>query len=372
MAPRRHDGPHEADHQPADEADLNIGQSGQALQNAIAEKTRALLIDAGARAAVAAASQPPVPLWLPGADFLSQRDYEPPFRFDKLWPAGGNVLASGQAKAGKTTLRDNAVRAWCDGTSFLGRYEVTKAVGRLVIIDAEMDRRTARRWLGQQMIVNADGFAYCNIRGGAGAFNILVPAIRSKWARLLRDANASGLLLDCLGPILGALGLDENSGSDVGRFLAAYEMLLSEAGIGESLTLHHMGHLGERSRGASRLRDWPDAEWQLTHQDTARYLSAFGRDVDVPEFRLSFDKKCRWLTAEGGNRTDARQEAASKAIKIFLGDHPESSGRRIEDKLLADGHARTAVRAALTAAVTDKSVLTKPGRRRSNLHWLRP
>jgi hypothetical protein len=58
--------------------------------------------------------------------------------------------------------------------------------------------------------------------------------------------------------------------------------------------VHHMGHAAERSRGDSRLLDWPDALWKIVRDkddedDTgmddpqgSRYFSAYGRDVDVP------------------------------------------------------------------------------------------
>jgi hypothetical protein len=69
----------------------------------------------------------------------------------------------------------------------------------------------------------------------------------------------------------------------------AIDELLLEAGIDEALVVHHMGHSGERARGDSRLRDWPDVEWRLMRQDddpaSPRFLTAYGRDIDVPERR---------------------------------------------------------------------------------------
>jgi hypothetical protein len=79
--------------------------------------------------------------------------------------------------------------------------------------------------------------------------------------------------------------LDEHR--DAGRFLVALDALLTEAGIPDALVVHHMGHVNERARGDSRMRDWPDVEWRLVRQDenpaSARFLSAYGCDVDVPE-----------------------------------------------------------------------------------------
>ena len=51
-----------------------------------------------------------------------------------------------------------------------------------------------------------------------------------------------------------------------GAYSRHFDELLSEARIGEGVFVHHMGHYGERARGDSRLRDWPDGEWRLVRQ----------------------------------------------------------------------------------------------------------
>lgn len=351
------------------------GDGSEAEQLAIEARMYSLHIEQAARDKIAAESAPVIPDFTAGADFLAQTDPEPPWRIHGLWPAGGNVVLSAQFKAGKTTLRDNLIRCWCDGAPFLGRYEITPTGGRIAVIDAEMPRTMARRWLNAQRIADAGRFAYVNIRGGAAAFNMLVPTVRGEWVKRLVGAGAAGLLLDCLGPVLAALGLDENSGADVGRFIAGFEQMLAAAGIPESMVIHHMGHSAERSRGASRLRDWPDAAWQLVRQDdnpaSARYLSAFGRDVDMPESRLDYDPSNRWLTLAGGSRSEEQIRAARGALTDFLTGNPESSYRAIE-AALAEEHPRQAIRRAIKAAVADGAVLTRGGPRNAILHWLAP
>lgn len=103
------------------------------------------------------------------------------------------------------------------------------------------------------------------------------------------------LIFDCLRPALDALPLSEDK--EAGRFLEFLDELAAEACIGELLTIHHMGHVGERSRGDSRILDWPDAVWKLVKDaeddstgpaSVLRYLSAYGRDVDVSD--LPFDE----------------------------------------------------------------------------------
>ena len=100
------------------------------------------------------------------------------------------------------------------------------------------------------------------LRGQGRVFDITNPYVRATWAMKLREVRCAVLILDCLTPALGALGLTE-SNEDVNQFLIAFDALLVEAAVAEALIAHHMGHVEERSRGASRLRDWPEVEWKL-------------------------------------------------------------------------------------------------------------
>jgi len=196
----------------------------------------------------------------------------------------------------------------------------------------------------------------------------------AEWAKLLADAGATTVVLDCIGPILAALGLDENKAAEVGRFLATFEQLLAEAGVPESFVIHHMGHDAERSRGASRLRDWPDAEWRLVRQDdspaSARYLSAYGRDVDMPESRLDYDPLTRHLWAAGGSRKTEQVGAARAALIEILADEPGLSGNAIEKWSGTASHSRAAVREALRSAVADGAIVVASGPRNARIYSL--
>src|SRR5262249_17761281 len=147
-----------------------------------------------------------------------------------------------------------------------------------------------------------------------------------------------------LRPILDALGLDESH--EAGRWLVGFDALLRDAGIPEACVVHHMGHNGERSRGDSRLRDWPDVEWRLLRQDadddaSARYIAAYGRDVDVPEQQLSYDRTTRRLTIAGGSRRHVRTEGALQAvIDVISTTAGPQTGRGIKDALADSPHAR--------------------------------
>jgi hypothetical protein len=345
------------------------------LRTQVEHRKTDLRADRLARAELAAEDAPGIPPCFGGAEFLAQPDDEPVYRINQLWPAGGTVVLAAQFKSGKTTMVHNLVRSLCDGVSFLGRFQVDPPSGSVFIIDGEMPARSARRWLAAQMIARADRFTYQPIRGAAASFNILAPQIRGDWAERIAKAGTSILILDCLGPVVAALGLDESSGSDVGRFLAAFEQLLAEAGVAEACVVHHMGHQGERARGASRLRDWPDAEWRLVRETedpgSPRFLSAFGRDADVPECGLDFDPATRGLRIAGGSRKAAKTERATPDLVAAVQSTPGCSQRDLEVALSA-AHSRNAIRDALKAAIAEKLIRREAGDRGAHIHYLGP
>ena len=270
-----------------------------------------------------------------------------------------------QFKAGKTTLRDNLVRSLADGDLFLGRYDVSAVNGEIAIVDFEMSATMMDDWLAAQGIRRDDKVRPIPMRGMAAAFNILDPEIRETWVRRFRAAAVEYLILDCFRPWLDALGLDEHR--DAGRLLVAFDALLREAEIPDALIVHHMGHQHERARGDSRLRDWPDSEWRLVRQDeqlhSPRFLTAYGRDVDVPESQLAYDADTRRLTLVGGSRQAVKATAALDDVEAFLVGTDGLCVRDVTSALAAgSGHAKHAIEAALKLGADDGQAHKGQGR----------
>lgn len=305
--------------------------------------------------------------------FLDVPDEDVTYRIEHLWPSGGRVILAAQHKAGKTTTVGNLIRALADGTPFLDTYPVQQ-VKRVVLIDNELDERMLRRWLRDHGVQDQHRVEVLTLRGRLSTFNILDPATRTTWARHIGPADI--VLFDCLRPALDALGLSEDK--DAGRFLEALDELTTEAGIPESLTVHHMGHTNERSRGDSRILDWPDALWKLVKDaendntapgSVARYFSAYGRDVDVPQSLIGFDAITRHLHIAGGSRTDRKIDAAlDDVIGILINYEAPLSGRQIEERLKDSDHPRNAIRAALQRGTTAGLITTTRGERNAKLH----
>jgi hypothetical protein len=310
-------------------------------------------------------------------EFLAIEDDPAIYRIEGLWPVGGRVVNAAQYKAGKTTLVANVIRALADGEKFLGQFNVRQPAGTIVLFDNELDPRMMRRWLRDQGIINEDRVVVVSLRGAISTFNLLDEECRARWAKKLRDVFASVIILDCLRPVLDAIGLSEDK--EAGRFLVAFDALLAEAGASEALVTHHMGHTGERSRGDTRIRDWPDVEWTLVREkpeegeepdaNARRYFKAYGRDVDQPESLLTYEHENRSLSMSGGSRKDTAIDAVVPDITDYLKATPGASGRQIE-LYLAPAHSRELIRKALRRATLSGLIETEPGARNATLHYL--
>jgi len=306
----------------------------------------------------------PAPVALP--DLLAMSDEEVEYRVDGLLLRGGRALLAAQFKAGKTTLTGNLVRCLADGERFLGRFD-TEQVRRVTLIDTELTPRTIQRWLRDQGIRHPEAVSVLPIRGAVSSFNILDTRVRARWVEMIRGSEV--LILDCLRPVMDALGLDEHR--DAGRLLVAFDELMAEAGVEEGFVVHHMGHSGERARGDSRILDWPDAIWKIVRDDpeddaSARFFSAFGRDVEVTEGMLSFDPATRGLTMGDVSRQEVRQNRKAEA-KAERDDQARRKAEEDLDRMVAAVRAEMATSGDRTVSLRKiQEILRAKGRRVTN------
>lgn len=306
------------------------------------------------------------------SDFLSVPDTDAEYAVDKLLPVGGRAILAAQYKAGKTTFVANLLRALADGGSFLGQFGCGQP-RRVALIDDELDERLLRRWLREQGIRNTDQVDVYPLKGRVATFNLLDDRIRAAWADRLTGVDF--VILDCLRPVLDGAGLDENH--DVGQFLNAFDALNADAGVDEQVVVHHMGHGAQRSRGDSRILDWPDATWKITRQDvddpaSPRFFSAFGRDVNVAEGLLGFDETSKRLTFTGASRAGAKAwQIMPDLIRVLAGSIDPMSGRAIETAMTGQfGHPQKPTREAVKVAIAERMVWTSRGTDRATLHSL--
>ncbi|MFJ8464033.1 AAA family ATPase [Streptomyces swartbergensis] len=178
-------------------------------------------------------SRPERPKLLTGSDFLALELGETLWRVDGLLAEGGNALLAAQAKAGKTTLRNNLIRALADGTPFLGRFKVNPA-GVVAVCDLEMPDAPAQGWFRRLGIQHPERFMYVPMLGRGASLDLTDPDNVAEWAADLKAAGVTTLVIDCLSPVLAALGVDEDKPSQVRPLLEGINALKQQAGRGSA------------------------------------------------------------------------------------------------------------------------------------------
>lgn len=316
-------------------------------------------------------------------NFLAQPANPTPMRIDSLMPDAGRVVFSAPYKAGKTTAVGNLIRSLVDGDAFLDTFKVNKPAKHLVLIDNELSEHMVRDWLLKQGIKTTDAVAdvIC-LRGQVSTFDIINDQRRSEWATYLRQIECDYLIFDCLRPSLDALGLDENH--DAGKFLTAYDELLSEAQIGgDSTIVHHMGHTGERSRGDSRIQDWPDAIWKLVRENSddelsPRYFSATGRDVEVTQGLITYDPQTRHLSYSAADRNSAKKKRRTDVVVTEIlnilsaarkaGEIGVTQNKLVEGTRKVTGIGEPTIKSVLGSMVDDGSLVVNDGNNNAKVY----
>jgi hypothetical protein len=339
------------------------------------------------------AGEPAPPTSTTLRDLLAEPDESAPYLIAGLWPIGGKVILSAQQKAGKTTMVGNLLRSVVDGDPLLGpRPGTLVSAGAhpgfpvdplgedeaVFVADFELDRRMIRRWLRDHRIRNGHRVHIETFRGQT--WDMRDDRIRAQWARHLRDLNVRVIILDPLAPVLSSLNIDEIDNKGVGQFLHAMDALVAEAGAGELLITHHTTHDGERGRGASVLRGWPDAEWRFVVErpenggepepGAARFFAATGRDVAEPERALAFEAETRTLSVAGGSRTAHAVDRHSGALVDLVKLTPGIAKRDLIDALKGGTKVRSETAAAvIMTAVKAGLIHVHNGPNRSLVHY---
>lgn len=297
-------------------------------------------------------------------EWLEQADEPEAWRIDGLWPVGGRVNLSASPKAGKTTLITNVVRTLVDGDVFLGEYFSSGAPAResgpsVIVFDLEMTEGMLKDWYRKINLENRRQVSVIPLKGQGSALDFLTPETRKRLVEKYQGAHT--YILDPVGPLLMALGMDENSNTDVQRFLTTWDEFVHEMGGKESMVANHAGWNGERARGASAFEGSGDSLWMLTNPErgdaTPRFFRARGRDVSVAESQLVMDEN-KNLTLSGKSRKQVADEAKARAavpvVLSVLEDGKVLSSNAIEAEVkrlkLEDGPGRDSVRAAVKLA----------------------
>lgn len=293
------------------------------------------------------------------ADLLSEPPEPVVARIEDLMLVDHNTTVAAAAKTGKTTLLVNRVRTYVDGTPLFGRYPlVTPLEGNVGVFNYELSENQMTDWFRKVPPKNAHRVRVANLRG-KGLF-LQDDASCEAAIKWLKQNEVEIWEID---PLQAALRGTVNDDAVAGAWIANAEMVKHEAGVRDMVLTVHMGHAAslkdadaasERAIGSARWMGWPDNMWvYVKDPQNVRYLRAVGRDIDVAEFGLTFERSTFNLAYKGGDRktgikadiwteirnrlTSAREPVAHEKLLISKGESNKAKVRSVLNVLHAEG-----------------------------------
>ncbi len=260
------------------------------------------------------------------ADELAEELPATPWLIEGLLPVGANLLVAAEAKAGKTTLALNMARALVDGEPLFGHLGVARP-SRVGWWNLELNRPSAVGWLRDMHVERPADLTALHLRGHPMP---LMTSAAQAWAvRWLQQHEVDTWIVDPLGALYDG---DENDNSAVRDYLKVLDQIRAQAGIGQLVVVTHTGHQAKvtddvRTRGASVFLGWPDVLVQYRKGSKAdntadkRYLSAFGRDVELEESGLDYEPGTRSLAWAGGSRREDASTAKARQAYELVARH---------------------------------------------------
>jgi hypothetical protein len=261
---------------------------------------------------------------------LDNPEPDPDMVVANIIPAESNVVVAAQWKAGKTTLGFNLAADLADGKDWLGHYPTALPTGSSVgYWNVEIGKAQAQRWFDDLKIAHPERIHPLHLRGHGVP---LGSPHGQDWAvGWLRERQVAVWVIDPYGAIYQG---EENSNSEVREWTKAVDAIKARAGVSVLVVMAHTkadggdsgGDARPKARGATRLTDWADVLVGYRHDgalgdqpDGARYLSAVGRDVNLPDATLAYDPATRRLTVGGAPRGQAKvEEFMQKATQVVM------------------------------------------------------
>ncbi|UIJ33368.1 AAA family ATPase [Allobranchiibius sp. GilTou73] len=244
---------------------------------------------------------------------------------------GANVLVVASAKAGKTVLTLNVMRALLTGEAL---FDAERFAGsalpaheNVAWLNAELSKAQALRWVTEVGLPLERVFPL-HLRGMEMAFD--VPAVADWTVRWMREHHIAAVILD---PKSALYGGEENDNTATAAWLRGIDSIKRRADVHTSFLVQHAGadahqqHRDDatphdralRPRGGTKQEGWADVIWSYTGSGRGeRWLQAFGRDVDLPPFGgLVFDETTRHLSWTGNTATPTQSTIERLALKAF-------------------------------------------------------
>jgi hypothetical protein len=228
----------------------------------------------------------------------------------------------------------NGARSLVTRTPFLDKFAVNaESDCRVAFLNMELSKGQFNQWISDMGLPAEAKKRIVPYHGRQhGALDFSNPAILDWLAGWLREENISIAFLDPLVAFYDASRW--GSGDPNAAFLrwwAVFEQLVLESNLRGAWIGHHSGlseDAANRGRGASAMMDKPDMSMTLRYEpggdgnytdapsSTKRFVSVFGRDVDIEEFEIDYDTSLRIYNATGGG-SRITQSGESWALKIY-------------------------------------------------------
>lgn len=289
------------------------------------------------------------------AEFLEKPLAEEKYLINGVIPTNGTVTIVAAKKTGKSTFVYNLIASLVSGEPLLGSFTVNGFSGRVGYVNYELTEEQAQEWFRRSPITEPDRVYVWNLRGKPNPFRS--DEALEEFAQELKHLKIKVLILD---PFSSAFrGGNSQDNDEVKEFWLRTDWLKEKSGVSELIVPVHAGRNESRSRGASSLDDHPDAILHLNMQsDGTRTFKAFGRDVDIEEGDLEFDRLSLRLTYLGASSYETKVERIAKDVLAVLRAHGPMSAGDLTRKVARNKEDTKKAREFLVASgsVLEKSV----------------
>jgi hypothetical protein len=276
-------------------------------------------------------------------EFINQPGADTKYLIERLALWASTVILFAQAKVGKTTLVFNLLRSIADGRPFLGIFDIAETTGKVGFLNYELTEDLCRTWAKRIPIEKTERVVFWNLRGLNNPFRSR-EAMKEFAAQVL-PMDVETLILD---PLSGAFIGDTNNNDEVKRFFLMLEEFKVLAGVKHLFIMVHAGNDATKPRGATTLRDHPDAIWSMSKNSAGvRSFKAEGRDVSIDGGVLSFDEATGLLTFTEGSMGSAVPSALKAKIYEFIFTNPRCKTSDIDMHFKGSKERKSAIRKEL-------------------------
>jgi RecA-family ATPase len=242
-----------------------------------------------------------------------------------ILPVNGNASVVAAMKTGKSTFVYNIMHSLLLGEPLLNYFRTNEFEGRIGFVNFELTEEQCQDWFVRSPIGKTDRIYVWNLRGEPNPFR--TDQSIADFSKEVSDAGIRVLILD---PWSSLFVGDTNSNDEVKQFWLTLDAFKKSSGVKELIIPIHAGRDATKSRGASTLDDHPDSIIHLTrHSDGIRTLHARGRDVEVPEGELTFDKDTLLLSYKGAVTPEAKDERIAKQLVKIIEQRGKVSATEI-------------------------------------------